>query len=361
MRKKQRNITQGALIGFGIGALIDVLMQWLEHSNDGKKFTWDDFDGARTLKNGMIGGAIGAGIGYVIYEFGNSLDDKESFNSDEYLKNVLRAESLRENPELLENALFFRDKLKLWIVDNIAHKLVSVPENTGSFVKRTANANSFDIDILLPYRRDSFQNLEEMYNWTHDKLKAEFGKIATVKKSTKAISILFEKDGYEINFDIVPGREINDYKTNRKLNLFVNPKVFWKRGSSFKIDTAIQRNSTINKPEARRIIRLMKSYNHRNSLCLPSVIIDQAVVEALSNQRYGIYDSDTDNLLNSMEYLSKKLEQEHFIDNGNSNNNLNNKISWETKYNAVHLLRSDIKKIENSPYYLKEIFDLYQN
>lgn len=346
------------MIGFGVGALIDALMQWIEHSEQGKKFTWDDFDGNRTLKNGMIGGLLGAGVGLIAYEYGKSLDDMKSFNSDEYLNKVLQSESLRENPELLENALFFRDKLKRWIVANIAHKLVSTPENTGSFIKKTAIANSFDVDILLPFRRDSFQNLEEMYNWTHDMFKAEFGGIATVKKTTKAINMLFEKDGYEINFDIVPGREINDYKTDRKLNLFVNPKVFWKRGTSFKIDTTIQRHATTNKPEQRRVIRLLKSYNLRNSLCIPSVVIEQAVVEALSNQRYGVYVSDTDNLLNGMEYLAKKLVQENFIDHGNSNNNLNNKISSEQKINSVNLLRTDIEKIENSPYYLTEIFEL---
>jgi hypothetical protein len=84
-------------------------------------------------------------------------------------------------------------------------------------------------------------------------------------------------------------------------------------------------------------------------------------VEALSDQKYGVYYSDTDNLLNSMEYLAKKLEQECFIDNGNSNNNLNNKISSETKYNAVYLLRTDIEKVEDSPYYLKEVFELNLN
>lgn len=361
MRKKQRHIVQGALIGFGIAALIDILMQLLEHLDRGEKFTWKDLDGTRTLKNGMIGGALGAGAGYIKYVFGNSLDEKQSFNSDEYLNNVLRTESLRENPDLLENALIFRDKLKLWIVENVSDKLVSLPVNSGSFIKRTANSNGFDVDITLPYKRDSFQSLEDMYNWTYDKLNSKFGNIAKVKRNTKAISILFEKDGYEINFDVVPGREINNYKIDNELNLFVNSKVFWKRGSSFKINTAIQRYATTNKPEARRVIRLIKSYNYRNSLHLPSVVIEQAVIEALSNRRYGVYSSDTDNLLNSMEYLAAKLEQENFIDHGNSNNNLNNKLSNEQRYTVIRLLRTDIEKIEASPYYLKEIFELYPN
>jgi hypothetical protein len=358
MRKKQRFITQGAVIGFGVGALIDILMQWIEHSDRGEKLTWDSFDGSRTLTTGLVGGVLGAGVGYISYELGNSLDDKESFNSDEYIKNVLRTENLKANPDLLEKALFFRDKIKIWLLNNVAHKLASVPENTGSFIKRTANANSFDIDILLPYKRDSFQTLEEMYNWTYEKLYKEFGGKATVKRNTKAISLLFEKDGIEINFDIVPGREINNYKKDRKLNLYINPTAFWRRGSSFKIDTTIQRNITTNKPEARRVIRLVKSYNIRNSLSIPSVIIEQSVVEALSDCKYGIFYSDTENLLNSMEYLSEKLDQEVFTDLGNTNNNLNNKMPWDKKITAVNLIRADVEKIENCPNYLCEIFEI---
>lgn len=357
MRKKQRYILQGAAIGAGIGALIDIFIQWLEHYDRGEKMTWDSFDGSRTLNSGVMGGTIGAGIGYISYEYGKMLEDNESFNSDEYIKDVLRTENLKENPDLLEKALFFRDKLKLWMIDNLTHKLVSVPENMGSFTKRTANATNFDIDILLPYKRESFQTLEEMYNWTYDKLDYEFSNYATVTRNTKAISVLFRKDDFEINFDIVPGREINNYKIDRKLNLYVKPNVFWKRSSSFKIDSSIQRNITINKPEARRVIRLIKSYNKRNLLSVPTVIIEQAVVEAMSIHKHGVYCSDTDNLLNCMEYLAEKLGQEKFIDFGNTNNNLNNKMSWNDRVTAINLLRSDVEKVEKTPYYLTEIFE----
>lgn len=358
MRKKQRYITQGAVIGFGVGALIDILMQWMEHIDRDEKLTWDSFNGSRTLMSGFLGGAIGTSIGYVSYEFGNTLEDKESFNSDEYVNNVLRIENLKENPDLLEKAILCRDKVKLWMIDNLGSKLVSVPENMGSFTKRTANASCFDIDILLPYKRDSFRTLEEMYNWTHDKLNREFSSHATVTQNTKAISILLKNEDIEINFDIVPGREINNYRTDRKLNLYVNPKVFWKRGTSFKIDASIQRNITTNKPEARRVIRLIKSYNIRNYLSIPSIIIEQSVVEALSHEKFGIFYSDTDNLLNAMEYLAEKLDQEVFLDFGNTNNNLNSKMTRDKKHTAVNLIRTDVEKIENCPYYLSEIFEI---
>ena len=357
MRKKERYIAQGAIIGFGVTALIDILMQWLEHNDRGDKFTWESYDGNRTLRNGFLGSAIGAGIGYVSYEYQSTLEQKQSFNSDEYLKSILRQEDLKQNPELLDNAVLVRDKLKLWIVNNFSEKLVSVPENTGSFAKRTANAASFDIDILLPFRRDSFDTLEDMYSWTFEQLHQKFGRQAKVVKGTKAISISFEKNGQAINFDIVPGREIGNYKQDRRLNLYVKPNRFWKRGTSFKIDASTQRNMTINKPEARKVIRLLKIYNDTNYLNIPSVLLEQATVEALSERKYGVYTSNTDNLLNSMDYLAEKLGQEFFTDHGNTNNNLNNKIDSYSRSKAIELLQKDIVKIEANPYYLKEIFE----
>lgn len=358
MRKKERQIAKGALIGFGVILLIDVVMQWVEHLNRGERFTWDNFDGFRTLESGIKGGVIGAGIGYLSYEFGSLTEQKQLFNSDEYLKNILRSECLNENSDLLNQAVLCRDELKLWMVNLFGDKLVSVPQNAGSLTKRTANANSFDIDILLPFKKDSFHSLEEMYNWTYEKINRDFGKKTFVSKQSKAISVLFELDGFEINFDIVPGREINNYKIDKKLNLYVNPKVFWKRGSSFKIDSSIQRNITINKPEARRVIRLLKIYNQRNLLEMPTITIEQAVVEAMSCARFGIYRSNTENLLNSMQYIAQKLRQEKFIDYGNANNNLNNKMSWNARFAASELLRKDVEKIINTPHYIKEVFEI---
>lgn len=357
MRKKDRYLAQGAIIGFGVSSLIDILMQWLEHNYRGEKFTWESYDGTRTLKNGFLGGAIGAGIGYVSYEYRSALEQKESFNSDEYLKSILRQEDLKQNPELLDNAILVRDKLKLWIVNNFSEKLVSVPENAGSFTKRTANATSFDIDILLPFRRDSFDTLEGMFNWTFEQLDQKFGRQAKVVKGTKAICISFEQNGQTINFDIVPGREIGNYNQDRRLNLCVMSKLFWKRGTSFKIDSFTQRTMTINKPEARKVIRLLKIYNTSNNLNIPSVMIEQATIEALSERKYGVYSSNTDNLLNSMDYLSEKLKQEYYVDHGNSNNNLNGKIDNYSRSKAIELLQKDVAIIETNPYYLKEIFE----
>lgn len=358
MRRKERYIANAALIGVGITALGDILIQWMEHSDRGEKFTWDSYDGMRTIRNGLKGGLIGAGAGYLYYEYKVSEERKLPFNSDEYLKAVLTEESLRENPGLLENVKSFREKIKQWLVDRFGDKLVCFPEDTGSFTKGTAISSNFDLDIILPFKYGSFATLEEMYYSTYDLIFTEFGSKAKVTKQTKAIGLTFEKDGELIHFDIVPGREINNYLANKDLNLYVRPDWAWQKGSSFKTNVFTQKKMTVNKPEERRIIRLLKIYRDRNGLPLPTLIVEQSVVEALSSVNNGVSDSDTENLLNSMDFIAKRLEQKAYMDHSNTNNNLNQKITSYQRGYIVDQLYGDIDKIEDNPRYIKEIFEL---
>lgn len=359
MRKKERYTTQAATIGFCVTALGDLLIQWLEHHERGEKFTWNSYDGSRTLKNAMYGVAIGAGIGCSLYDLSSALNRSKYFNSNEYLKAILKNRDLKNNSDLYQNAILVRDKLKIQLLEIFEHALVSVPENTGSFVRSTANIGSYDIDILLPFRKRSFSSLEEMFIYTFEKIKSKLNhqQNVSVYKKTKSIGISFERDGDEIFFDIVPGREIGDYKLDNKLNLFVNSNSLWKRNGSFKIDTSLQRKITNNRPNERKIIRLLKMYNSENNLNIPKVIIEQSVVLALSDDNFGLFSSITDNLLNSMLFLSDILGKSQFVDWGNSSNNLLLKMSSTERNNAIVTLRNDVEMIEYNEHYLKDVFE----
>lgn len=358
MRRKERYMVNSALIGAGLTALGDIFIQWMEHSDRGEKFIWDSYDGMRTLKNSLKGGLVGAGAGYLYYEYSIYEESKLPFNSDEYLKVVLTEESLKNNPDLLDNVKEFREKVKQWLVDKFGNKLVSFPEDTGSFKKRTAIGSNFDLDIILPFKYDSFATLEEMYYFTHDVIEKEFATKATITKQTRAIGLTFEKDGELIHFDIVPGREISNYRVDRNLNLYVRPDWVWQKGGSFKTNVFTQKKMTVNKPEERRVIRLLKVYRDRNGLPLPTLIVEQSVVEALSPANYGVSVSDTENLLNAMDYIAEKLEQRTFIDHANSNNNLNEKVTEYQRNYIANRLYDDVGKIENNPRFIKEVFEL---
>jgi len=357
MRRKEQYITKWALIGFAGTAGVDILFQWLEHLIDNRPFTWESYNGKRTLKNAFIGGAIGAGAGYLGYQAKLSEEGKHPFNSDEYLKKILSEENLKSDPRLLKKYLSYKAEIKEWLNRKFESRLISRAEDSGSFFKRTAIASNSDLDIVLAFRKNSYSTLEEMYYDVYDCLQAQFGNKAIVSKQTKAIGLTFEHNGLPIHFDIVPGREFGDYKITKELNLYVRPNWVWQKGSSFKTNIGVQKTITVNKPEVRRVVKLLKTYRVRNGIELPSVIIDQCVVDALSDNRFGVHFSDTENLLNSMNFIAKRIQQSNYLDVTNSNNNLNSKLSSSERNYLAEQLYTDIERIEENPRYIKEIFN----
>ena len=228
MRRKENHIVSGALIGFGLVAIIDIIKQWIDHSQRNVPFTWKSYNGLQTLSRGAVGALAGGALGYLAYQYKISQEELLPFNSDEYLKKVLSAESLKTDPSMLKTATEAKEKLKQWFVDNFGNKLVCKPEDSGSFYKKTAIVSNFDFDIILPFKKGSYNTLEEMYHDVYEKVGRTFSGVGTVTKHTRAICLTMETGGNVLSFDIVPGREINNYLQEKDLNLFVRPDLVWK-------------------------------------------------------------------------------------------------------------------------------------
>lgn len=357
MRRKNQCILNGALVGVGTTLVADILLQRHQLNKVGLEFTWENFDGKRTFKRCLIGGAVGGVLGYGYYCLKISEEEKISFNSDNYIKKLLTQEHLKASPEDFKKIMIKRQHVKQWLLNIFSNKLVAPPEDAGSFSKRTAIASTLDLDIVLPLGKYSYYTLEAMFNDVYNKIGRGFEGYALITKQTKAIGVTFSNNGNPIHFDIVPGREINNYKQDRELNLYVNPEWAWQRGSSFKTNTKLQKDITRNRPEARSVIKLLKVYKNKNGLSLPALTIEQCVTDGLSNKNFGIHNSITENLLNSMNFLSRKLNQKGLMDIANTNNNLHDKIDAMQRSNISNLLKNDIKRIEEDPRYIKEIFE----
>ena len=357
MRRKDKHILNGMIIGAAVTSIADIILQWVEHRNANQDFNWESYDGIRTLKNAAIGGTVGGSLGYLVYQYKISEEAKLPFNSDNYLKKLLTEENLKADPATLKKVISARKKIKEWLWEKFKLELVHFPEDTGSFFKRTAIASKFDLDIILPFKKGSFQTLERMYYTVYEIIGAEFGKKAIVSKQRKAIGLSIVHKGDLIHFDIVPGREINDYKIDHNLNLYVKPNWVWQKGGQFKTNSKTQKRITVNNPKARAVIKLLKKYKNVNGIKIPAIIIEQYTIRALSEKQFGICYSETENLLNTMSYISNKITQNALIDIANSNNNLHEKIdSYKREYIAEQLKR-DVECIEDNPRYIKEVFE----
>jgi hypothetical protein len=359
MRRKSKYIIKGALLGSGIIAISDILSQWFVHDKRGEKFTWESYDGNRTLKNSLIGASVGSGIGYLTNELKRNKENKNPFRSSEYLKDILKNEHLKADSIFYNDVLKYRKNVKENLAKKFKTGLVASPEDAGSFYKRTAIGSNYDLDIILPFHRNYYPTLEKMYNDVFETLKESFSSKAKITKQKKSIGLTFHSQDKEvIHFDIVPGREISNYDLEKKLNLYVHPNWAWQKGSSVKSNVGIDKGLMLNKPKTRRIVKLLKVYRDRNELELPTTIIDQCVVAALSDENYGINKSDKNNLLNSMLFIAKNLGNERIIDVSNSNNNLSDKLTDTQKSDIASFLTKDVSRIKQEPHYLKEIFDL---
>jgi len=72
---------------------------------------------------------IGGGIGYLTYNDTRNRESKKSFYPDGYLKKVLTIEHLKSNPQLFDNVLMERQKVKNWLANKFKGGLVTAPED----------------------------------------------------------------------------------------------------------------------------------------------------------------------------------------------------------------------------------------
>ncbi len=357
MRRKDKYILVGTAVFFTATSIVDIILQWRENKQVNKPFNWENYDGWRTLKRSAIAGLVGGGVGYGVYRYKLSEEAKLPFHSDSYLKKLLAQENLKANPGAFRNIKRIKDKIRNILWNEFQHDLVAFPEDAGSFFKQTALKSKYDLDIILPFKKNSYASLMQMYYDVYEAIGSKLGHQATVSKQTKAIGLTLEYYGELVHFDIVPGREINDYMNDRDLNLYVRPNWVWQRGSQFKTNVGLQKKITVNSPKARETIKLLKKYKDANALNLPTIIIEQYTVDALSSKNYGVYSSPTENLLNSMDFISRKIVQNTLLDIANSNNNLHQKVDYYERKDIASLMCSDIEKIENNPAYIKEVFN----
>ncbi|OJY80740.1 MAG: hypothetical protein BGP13_00095 [Sphingobacteriales bacterium 40-81] len=358
IRRRQKYIIKYAALGGIATAVADVFLQWNELKSKGLDITWDNFDGKRTFKRGLIGGGIGAFYGYKSYIDKLDYEARFPFNGDEYLRRLLAKENITSDPMLLKTCLKYKYFLKDWLANKFNKDLAGTPEDAGSFFKYTAIKSNFDFDIILPFKRTSYLSLQDMFYNVYDTINKELDEKAFISKQTKGIGITFERHGSPIHFDVIPGREISDYQMDKKLNLYVRPDWAWQKGSSFKTNVQLQKRITQNMPQVRKAIKLIKLYRDRNGLNIPSVLIEQCVCEALSQEMYKVSFSCMENFLNGMLHLSNRMRQEKFVDFINTNNNLLEKMPDYDKSHISEQLRRDIAKVENNPRYLEELFDL---
>lgn len=146
-------------------------------------------------------------------------------NRHEHLQEVLETHRMVHIAELVDKFREKRDNVKQAIKDNYGAMIYS-PFDSGSFKKHTAINIKFDLDVVVPFKKDAYQTLEKLFEEVFNFLDENYGENAEIRKQKVSVGMEFfpDDDGDIISLDIVPGRELNQdqYLEDNKLNLFVN-------------------------------------------------------------------------------------------------------------------------------------------
>lgn len=278
----------------------------------------------------------------------------------EYLQDVLSSYRMKHISTIVDKFKQKRDELKEALEEEFKDKIYS-PKNSGSFAKHTAINSKFDLDLIVPFKRASFDTLEKMFDETYNFLYNKYSNSSTVRKQKVSIGITFfvDEDEDEISLDIVPGRELNEdkYPDDNKINLYVNSKFgIIEEKTYLQTNIQAQIDHIKGKENTRKIIRLLKIWKTKNNENYKSFLLELLVIKAYDQQDIS------GNLWNQLklviEYIRDNITNTTFSlkDPGNSNNNVVETLESYERQLLSDKLNSILKNIESNEDNLKIYF-----
>lgn len=268
----------------------------------------------------------------------------------DYLEKVLESHKMKHVGDFVSKHTSKSNEIKSELQSNYSGKIYT-PINSGSYAKHTAINSKFDLDIVVPFKRDSFDTLEEMFDSIHDFLYDKYKDKATVRKQKVSIGLEFypDEDGEIINLDVVPGRELNQdqYLEDKKLNLYVNTLYgIIKEKTYIQTNIQAQIDHIKAKENERKKIRLLKVWKYNNHEPYKSFLLELLVIKAFEKE--DINGNLWDKLKKTMEYIKDNVNQEGFTlkDPGNSGNNVIDTLNTDERKKLSDTMKKIIDNIE---------------
>ncbi|MBR5374138.1 MAG: nucleotidyltransferase [Paludibacteraceae bacterium] len=280
----------------------------------------------------------------------------------EYLNEVLETHKMSKIQTLVDKYKRKRIEIEGAIEEHYGSDIYNV-FISGSFAKHTATNIKFDMDVVVPFKKNSFSTLQEMIDDVHDFLYEKYDKrnLAKVIKQKVSVGITFNKDedGDQIQIDVVPGREVNlyEYRETNDLNLYFNEDHWgFKKGTWTKTNIRAQIENIEGKKSERDIIRLLKIWKKRLNKDYKSFMIELFVIKAF--EKYTGCNDLWSRLKHAMQYIADNVTNENFslIDPGNSNNNVLSSLDAYKKQSLSSEMQNIISNVEHDENWLRTYF-----
>lgn len=239
-----------------------------------------------------------------------------------HLADVIKSHNIENNETLMTAYRNKRDQVREDLKAKFGSKIYRLI-HSGSYKKKTAVNVKFDMDLVIPFKKEDADSLESIFSELAKYFETDYKKkdssLLQVKKQKVAISLVFFVDGHMLDLDIVPGREIDDYEKDGDLNLYVNDTMgSIKKASYLKTNIQKQIDNIRDNSAARDVIKLLKVWKRRTNQQMKSFVIELITVKAMSGYTGG--DDLWDKLEHTLIFVRNNITTVRLVDPGNSNN-----------------------------------------
>lgn len=289
-------------------------------------------------------------------------------NKDKHLQCVLESHHLNKLGKVKDNYVKKKNDVKEALSKKFSDKKTTSPIDSGSYAKKTEINTKFDMDVCIPFKKDSFSTLKEMYDevYTYFKKEYEDNDLISVKKQKVSIGLEFSIEREILEMDIVPGREINDYSKDEELNLYVFSGL-WSQTerdeNKERIKTNIKEHIRLvggqENENQRKIIKLLKVWKKENSSSsanMKSFLIELFTIEAFKNNEKNIPNGLWDKLKMTIDFIIEKIETIKLQDPANTSNIVTDTLDDNQKKNIKRNLENLLKQIEQDDENIKIYF-----
>jgi len=287
------------------------------------------------------------------------------FNRNQHLQDVLESHRMKHVQTFVDKMTTRRDEIATFLKEQYGSNAYDT-FNSGSIAKHTATNIKFDMDVVIPFKHDAFDTLQDMYNDVYDKLYDKYKDEAEeVRKQKVSIGIKFKKedgDDKAVEIDVVPGRETSDdsYNDNSDLNIYIR-KATWGQedGGYMKTNIEKQRDHIKGKTNERKTIRLLKIWKKHHDKSYKSFAIELMVIKSFVDYDGG--NGLWERLEHAMKYIRDNVTDSsfHVYDPGNGNNDVIAAMSNVDRVALKTDMATMLTNIEsNDSYYLPYYFPI---
>ncbi len=278
---------------------------------------------------------------------------------NQHLNDVVNSHSMAHINTKMEKYLEKREELKDALQKKYGSTVPVRAINSGSHAKDTSINIKFDIDICQPFKKDSFNTLEEMANDVFCFFRDEYEDADLIKVKPQRVStgLLFLIDNEDVPMDVTPGRELElgGYLKDKFLNLHVKEK---NGKEATYTQTNISKHVELirGKTEERRVIRLLKIWKNKHSPKVKSFFMELITIKAFETNANDLPTDQWGKLKMTMEFIRDKIETTAFLDPANSTNIVSNTMTDAEKKQFSEDMRNALKQIDTNEERIKYYF-----